>query len=430
MVKARIVLIIMLGAIFLLCSGGIYFQYLHLPAAAAINSSAESAGADSTCLPVSTVVSSSVSTWVQYFPQSAPSARSYHTMIYDELQNNVVLFGGVDDQTRLGDTWVWDGAEWQQLAPADSPAARAGHAFTYDSFHHVGILNGGHDGTSFPADTWAWDGTNWTRFNTTLVSPGPTGHSLAFDETHLETIFFGGFGANFMNQTWRWDGAEWHQLFPVTSPDARGNGGMVYDEVNAKILLFGGYNPGLLSDTWLWDGSTWQEVYPGTSPEARSYFDLVYDSLRKRALIFGGQGEAIRLNDTWEWDGVNWRENLPHFSTCSPPPRHGLRLAAPGSLPIRRRYLYRNGKRQLGLPHPGSFCLAGKTARPTWGQRTGILENCGQQAARPAHSFRPAGRASSGNCLWRMGYSQHYHDDTIYRQPGNRSTKLPHSGYC
>jgi hypothetical protein len=35
-------------------------------------------------------------------------------MAYDGVHGQVVLFGGIEGTTFLGDTWTWDGTEWTQ----------------------------------------------------------------------------------------------------------------------------------------------------------------------------------------------------------------------------------------------------------------------------------------------------------------------------
>jgi hypothetical protein len=48
-------------------------------------------------------------------------------MAYDPADGQVVLFGGALSDTRLGDTWVWDGTDWTvprpwiELVPSSGP---------------------------------------------------------------------------------------------------------------------------------------------------------------------------------------------------------------------------------------------------------------------------------------------------------------------
>jgi hypothetical protein len=75
---------------------------------------------------------------------AAPSPRAYAAAAYDEATHQVVLFGGMgEDSSALGDTWTWDGATWTEQHPSVSPAARAFAAMTYDPHSHDVILVGG-----------------------------------------------------------------------------------------------------------------------------------------------------------------------------------------------------------------------------------------------------------------------------------------------
>jgi len=60
-------------------------------------------------------------------------------MAYDSTRGQVVLFGGLDANSKvLGDTWTWDGTTWTQKSPDTSPPARAGAAMAYDlSLIHI-----------------------------------------------------------------------------------------------------------------------------------------------------------------------------------------------------------------------------------------------------------------------------------------------------
>src|SRR5216683_1014776 len=95
--------------------------------------------------------------WTRKSPQTSPSARDGHAMVYDSAHGQVVLFGG-----GTHDTWVWDGSNWTQKFPQNSPSARGSHAMAYDSAHGQVVLFGG-AGNGHLNDTWVWDGSNWTQ---------------------------------------------------------------------------------------------------------------------------------------------------------------------------------------------------------------------------------------------------------------------------
>jgi Galactose oxidase, central domain len=82
---------------------------------------------------------------------------------YDALHQRVVAFG--IGESGNSETWLWDGATWTQVSPVNSPSTRTGPAMVYDTGHQDIVLFGGYDQNSSTAqsDTWLWDGTNWTE---------------------------------------------------------------------------------------------------------------------------------------------------------------------------------------------------------------------------------------------------------------------------
>jgi len=85
----------------------------------------------------------SVGTWTRQIPQNFPPPRAEHALAYDVAHSQVVLFGGQADDSYLGDTWVWDGANWTEKSPQTSPGARQEHAMAYDAAHSQVVLFGG-----------------------------------------------------------------------------------------------------------------------------------------------------------------------------------------------------------------------------------------------------------------------------------------------
>jgi hypothetical protein len=103
--------------------------------------------------------------WVELDPKKSPPARDYGTMTYDSQNGTVVLFGGDDilagRDDYLNDTWAWSGATWQQLSPPRSPAKRFGNVMDFDPSTGTVILFGGVDSNGFLGDTWAFGNLGW-----------------------------------------------------------------------------------------------------------------------------------------------------------------------------------------------------------------------------------------------------------------------------
>src|SRR4051794_1130469 len=96
------------------------------------------------CCLLHATVAFSQSNWTQELPSQAPPGRNFHAMVYDAARREVLLFGGVaNNSSVLGDTWVWDGVNWIQKSPPNSPSPRVGHAMAYDAVRQEVVLFGG-----------------------------------------------------------------------------------------------------------------------------------------------------------------------------------------------------------------------------------------------------------------------------------------------
>src|SRR5215471_21419770 len=86
------------------------------------------------------------------------SVRNAHSLVYDNVQQAVILFGGADAIHVCADTWQWDGKKrtWE-FASAEGPGPRTFAAFAYDDSRHEAILFGGNRvlfGTGNEADSF------------------------------------------------------------------------------------------------------------------------------------------------------------------------------------------------------------------------------------------------------------------------------------
>lgn len=178
-------------------------------------------------------------------------------MAYDGIRQRLVLYGGMSNGGRQGDTWEWDDTNWYLRMPvsAGGPPAREGTAMAYDAPRQRVVLFGGI--TCPPpgfcggsSETWEWDGTVWTQRNTVSRPPANGGHfflgeSMVFDAARQRLILFSQVGG-----TWEWDGSTWSQQNPIPSPSQRFTR-LAYDAARQRVILFGGAaNGSLLSDTW------------------------------------------------------------------------------------------------------------------------------------------------------------------------------------
>ena len=297
-----------------------------------------------------------------------PLGRSQTAMAYDQTHHNAVLFGGLGDQTRLGDTWTWNGTDWtHRQGLTANPDARQGAAMAYDEVNRQVVLFGGVTATGQQNDTWAWGGTAWQLLHPLHAPPPREGASMTYDAALSAVILYGGMNDSTampspLHDTWSWNGGDWapltasgppggvrprlaylsganlverfgdcieshdrnlygfdgHQWSPRPAagiwPPALCIPSLAGDSVRHQLVLFGGnLGTGVSpppADTWAYAGNGWSRLSPNQSPPARYDAPMVYDTDHHVMVLFGGQGltqgQTGPLNDTWIWDGSNW----------------------------------------------------------------------------------------------------------------------------
>ena len=245
-----------------------------------------------------------------------PVGRYGHSVAYDSARRRVVLFGGFDvANTRLGDTWEWDGSVWTQVS-SQGPSPRGYLGLAFDRQRDKVVLFGGVGKPSNPDadndDTWEWDGIAWQDASDVNKRPAArNGHGMAYDAFRQKVVIFGGgvvFGRR-LGDTWT-RGPDWR-----ARPLAGGPGerlvykGMAFDREHRVAVEYSTREDCSIGDTWTWNGHTWSQA-TGAQPSLRFATALAYDSARHRTVLYGGNGchGLPSPTDTWEWDGTDWQQ--------------------------------------------------------------------------------------------------------------------------
>jgi hypothetical protein len=242
-----------------------------------------------------------------------PVWRNFASVAFDSGRNRLIVYGGLQDQdSRMEDTWEWDGSVWTRF-DVPGPGFREGAAMAYDEARGETILFGGaNEDFAILGDTWSWDGANWTEVSTEGPSPRfPSG--IVYDAARERVLMYGGHfvgpsASIDFDDFWEWDGTAWQQiLVQGEAPGVRNIAQMAFDPLQGEVLLFSGGQQQFLGDLWSWDGESWSNVSPGGAP-ARSGPGGAFDPERNRLVVFGGVGEpgGTAITDTWEWDGQTW----------------------------------------------------------------------------------------------------------------------------
>jgi len=174
--------------------------------------------------------------------------------------HQLLLFGGENSQTFLGDTWTWTGSDWERLQPHHSPPPSIDGALAYDPTVGGVVLVGGLVSTStglYPIGMWLWTGTDWVQLSPSSAPSPRSSVSLAWDPAAKVLVAFGGqnVASQPLSDTWVFERGEWRLLKIASHPSPRADGGQfAYDPVTRELVLFGGFKSSGLpdfGDTWM-----------------------------------------------------------------------------------------------------------------------------------------------------------------------------------
>jgi hypothetical protein len=242
----------------------------------------------------------------------SPSAREWFGMTYDAKDGYVVLFGGDDGTSVLGDTWTYLAGTWTHLSLSTSPSPRIEPSMTYDAGDGYVVLFGGASSLiNLDRDTWKFVGGVWTNLTGKISPPSRVGAAMAYDAADGYVLLFGGIGTSsanggYLRDTWTFSAGAWTHLTITIHPLYRADATMTYDAADGYIVFFGGLSSstpsGYHSDTWKYLGGVWTKLSLTTSPKGEVNAMSTYDGQDGYMVVFGGETSAGPLRgDTWEF---------------------------------------------------------------------------------------------------------------------------------
>lgn len=219
--------------------------------------------------------------WHAPMPTHLPPPRNGAQMAFSSVEQEVLLFGGIDAVQLLGDTWSWTGSDWVQRSSPMAPSPRHSAQVAEDPLGGV-LLFGGTDGVSTFGDHWHWNGSLWV-LRTPAVRPSPrAGCFAALDPLRQRVVAVGPLMAGSLTtETWEWDGAAWS--LAATSPLSVPiwNGRVVFEPRLGQVVA-----PG--STSFAWNGQLWTAVpTSGATSALYGSVGFVTDTARQRALSIG-----------------------------------------------------------------------------------------------------------------------------------------------
>ena len=206
-------------------------------------------------------------TWKEQHPADFPSPLGGAAIAYIATQQQVILFGGITGfdgtsgsnrtGTLLNDTWIWDGTTWTEMLVSNAPPKRVSVQLIYDELHQQTLLFGGNLN-----DMWRWNGTGWDELHPATLPPFQARYSTVYHKQLQQVMLLAELreGGKLTHQIWLWDGTTWSQS--SMTEDLMGTvEGLAYDETRNLVIanvvtggkLVSTENPAPLeSETWVW----------------------------------------------------------------------------------------------------------------------------------------------------------------------------------
>ena len=269
--------------------------------------------------------------WKDIGTDVAPLPREMVSMVYDPLNNRAVTCYGLENVTVMDDCWGLSLSSssrsiWTNLNPSGTvPPARWGATYVYDDLNDEMVTFGGGDNVSTYFNTTYFlslpnggGASSWVT--KTISGTPPTGRFAAtavYDPGRDRMIVFGGLnGSTYYNNTYALTlpssgNPTWTLLAPTgTLPGTRRGQVAVYDpdrgDSVARMIIFGGWNGSThYNDVWeltlpaSGDG-VWTQLSPtGTLPLIRRTIGAAYDSVNDQMIIMGGRDTTQFFGDTW-----------------------------------------------------------------------------------------------------------------------------------
>ncbi|MBL9078383.1 MAG: hypothetical protein JNL08_12810 [Planctomycetes bacterium] len=227
---------------------------------------------------------------------SGPSGRRAHAMCFAKLTQCTYVSGGIDTFGAKYDLWAWNGTFWYQTVPAPlAPTWLAYHSMLFDEGRNELVITGGtnggspgwgtpetgtHWGLMVPGDPTPNSWTSSTNWNATLsryVPPPRIYTAAVYDSARSRIVSFGGLEV-----------------------DNNGNSG---PDIHLTYEVLPGPNP-FVGD-WL-ERTPVGGSFSNPAPQPRIYTDMAYDQGLGRAVLYGGWSGTAALGDTWSWNGRTW----------------------------------------------------------------------------------------------------------------------------
>jgi len=272
-----------------------------------------------------------------------------HSMIYDSINDLVIVYGGQDgpyDLDRKYFTRVYDynNNKWTRLNTDEHPYPSTWGVMAYDSESAKIIQFGGVPQNDYSSsETWIYDTqlNTWTNASPIIHPDRRTAHVMAYDyESDVVILHGGAISVDdnprriYMkyNDTWAYDynSNTWTNMNSTGLDVGVAEAQMVYDSESDRCIMVGGYyiypyddprEEYHATETWAYDfnSNNWENITTTPHPQYRYDHSLAYDSESDRVILFGGWtygDNGLIQNETWVFDynTKKWEKMLPTYS--------------------------------------------------------------------------------------------------------------------
>jgi Galactose oxidase, central domain/FlgD Ig-like domain len=310
------------------------------------------------------------------YTMTPPATLAGASGVFDRARDRMLVFGGQDGNAYSATVWTHDRAGPQVFSTLATtgapPAGRRDASVVLDEANNRLILYGGRDASGAFSDLWALSlGTTptWIQLAASVPAGARYGHSAAVDASNARMVVFGGRSSTVtpaLGDVWAMSlsgSPTWTALTPSGTPPAgREYHSAVVDAARHRMVVYGGEaGAGPFGDLWSLslDGlPAWTALSPaGPAPPARYSHAAVWAPEFDAMVIADGYGAAGALDDSWKLAASSILVSVPE--TPAPAAAFTAPWPDPASASVTLAFtLARAGEARLEV-----FDLAGRRVR-------------------------------------------------------------------
>lgn len=255
------------------------------------------------------------STWISLCDPCAPTPLFAPGLAYDSKRHQILLYGGLGVTAAADRLWAWDAAQgWREIpTTGPTPGPRGMVQMVYDEVRDRVVLFGGapgadpsvYDNSVFEFD---FERAQWSRPAITGDQParlGGTSQTAAWNAatSQIEILEDHAEQAD-SDSMWAWNGT-WRKLCDGCTGLARRSAALVVDVSPPQTLVIGGYRNDArveIAGTWVRDASGSRML--SSDPTPRDSMAVAHDAKRDVFVLYGGNGDCRgsdgNCDETWE----------------------------------------------------------------------------------------------------------------------------------